>query len=291
MKKISLLLVGLLLSSSAHASIISIVDISADSTIAAFNNWKDITVNAINGDLEGAAGGSTINIKADSLGELDMGDNINPRIRDNEILGIGEDTLNSSQAIRITGLQPATDSDLTSDISAGTAYVNGFRVNKSATTKTYTANRDTYVDLNQTGTFTYSEVTVDGAAPAVAANSIRLAKVRTDGSTITTVTDESNQQVPGLVIPVNFRTGLQVSRDVGTPLTNVSIFPGSIEANSTIVSKTSTTTLDLDTAGDWASGVEDVASSGYVYIGMDASGSIKFDDQAPEFQNHGGTGS
>jgi len=283
MKKLVLLL--MLISTPVHAATISIATFSADTTVAAMDSAFTIIENAINGDLEGAAAGAIINIKADTLGELDMGDNINPRIRDNEILGIGVDTIANSTAVRITGLQPATDSDLTSDISAGEAYVNGFRVSKSATSNTYTANRDTWVDLNQTGTYTFTTVTNDAAEPVVAANSIRLAKVVTDGTTISTVVDESSTLVPGLVIPANYRSGLGVSRDVATPLTKVSVFPGLVEVNNTIISKTSTTTIDVNTAGDWASGTEDVTANGYVYVGISAAGEIKFDDTAASHQN------
>lgn len=89
-----------------------------------------------------------------------------------------------------SGLLPSTDSDLTSDISAGTAYPRGYRCNKSsATAKTYGATAWTYVDLDQNCDFQYSQVVIDAASPAVASNSIRLARVSTDSTTINTVTD------------------------------------------------------------------------------------------------------
>ena len=89
----------------------------------------------------------------------------------------------------VTGLLPATSANLTSDISAGQAYVIGKRVYNTATAKTYTASKDTYVDVDYNGTYTFSEVVLDAAAPSVAANSIRLAKVVTDADNITGVTD------------------------------------------------------------------------------------------------------
>ena len=87
------------------------------------------------------------------------------------------------------GCLPATSANLTSDISAGVAYSQGRRVVKAVTSRTYTASKDTYVDLKGDGTYLYSEVANGAAAPAVAADSIRLAKVITDVDNITGVTD------------------------------------------------------------------------------------------------------
>ena len=89
----------------------------------------------------------------------------------------------------ISGCLPATSANLTSDISAGTAYSQGRRIVKVATSKTYTASKDTYVDLKGDETYVFTEVLNAAAAPAIAADSIRLAKVVTDVDNITGVTD------------------------------------------------------------------------------------------------------
>ncbi|MEK9196012.1 MAG: hypothetical protein AAB914_01450, partial [Patescibacteria group bacterium] len=89
----------------------------------------------------------------------------------------------------VTGLLPATSANLTSDISVGQAYVIGKRVYNTATAKTYTASKDTYVDVDYNGAYTFSEVALGAAAPAIAANSIRLAKAVTDADNITSVSD------------------------------------------------------------------------------------------------------
>lgn len=121
------------------------------------------------------------NIVNDSLKEADMADEINPRIRTYE---------GASCAFVYTGLLPSTDSDLTSDISAGTAYPDGYRVVKAAATaKTYTASKWTWVDLDKNGDFQYTELPIGSGTPAVAAYSIRLALVSTDSTTVNTVTD------------------------------------------------------------------------------------------------------
>lgn len=269
----------------AYAGIIAVGTISADATPAGFNNNFTIITNGINGQIQGSGTtGSTTNILADSLGELDMSDEINPRVRDGELLNITVDSTTSQLAFVATGLTPATSASLTSNISTGTAYINGYRVNKSATSETYTASRDTYVDLSQGGAFTLSAVANGAAAPAVAANSARLAKVITSGTAITSVVDLANRILPGLVIAKNYRNGLYVSRDSTTTIT---IFPGSTEINSTLVTKTSTTTLTLNTASDWAGGSSLQATSTYGYVGMDTSGNLKMHTTAPTNDNYG----
>lgn len=89
----------------------------------------------------------------------------------------------------ISGCLPATSATLISDISAGVAYSQGRRIVKLVTSRTYTASKDTYVDLKGDGTYIFSEVLNAAAAPAVTADSIRLAKVVTDATAITSVAD------------------------------------------------------------------------------------------------------
>ena len=91
-----------------------------------------------------------------------------------------------------TGLLPTAEAggDLTSDITAGTVYVANTstnrqpRVLKDATSHTYTAYKWTYVDINNNGTFTFVEQAQGTAEPNVTANSIRLARVSSDGDTL-----------------------------------------------------------------------------------------------------------
>jgi len=89
-----------------------------------------------------------------------------------------------------TGLTTPTSATLASTTASGTAYVNGVRVVKDATAKTYTASKHTYVDVSSTGTFTYSEVAINATEPSVAANSIRLSRVSTDSTKVLAVRDD-----------------------------------------------------------------------------------------------------
>lgn len=71
-----------------------------------------------------------------------------------------------------------------------TYYINGKRYKKSSiANKTYTASKDTYVDIDISGNVTYVEV-ANGATTGMTltANSVRVAKVVTSGAAITSVT-------------------------------------------------------------------------------------------------------
>lgn len=67
-------------------------------------------------------------------------------------------------------------------------YISGIRYTAtSVANKTYTASKDTYVDINSSGTPIYPEVANGAASPALTAGYIRVAKVVTNGSAITSV--------------------------------------------------------------------------------------------------------
>lgn len=89
-----------------------------------------------------------------------------------------------------SGCLPPTSATLSSTTSSGVAYVQGVRVVKDATAHTYTASKHTYVDLSNNGTYTYCEVAINAAEPEVTANSIRLARVSTDATTVAQVRDD-----------------------------------------------------------------------------------------------------
>lgn len=88
----------------------------------------------------------------------------------------------------VSGLVPATSADLTSDISEGVAYISGIRVEVDTTPNTYTLETDTYIDLSSAGAYTFVEVPNGNAAPAVTTGNMRIYKVITDDTAITTVT-------------------------------------------------------------------------------------------------------
>lgn len=93
-----------------------------------------------------------------------------------------------------TGLLWSQDSGLVGQMTSGYALIGKTAVSKGYLKHTFTASKDTYVDLaigdkpTSVDDLTYTEVTNGNDAPALAADSIRLAKVVTDGSGITGVT-------------------------------------------------------------------------------------------------------
>jgi len=87
----------------------------------------------------------------------------------------------------ISGLLPASGV-LANTISAGVAYVQGQRVSVPLTNKTWTANKDTYVDLSSAGVYTYVEVANGAGVPAVTALHMRVAKVVSGASTLGAIT-------------------------------------------------------------------------------------------------------
>lgn len=89
----------------------------------------------------------------------------------------------------VSGLSlPTTSANLTGTLSSGQAYVVGQRVVKGAQAHTYTASKDTYVDLDNLGVLHYSAVGNGAGAPSLTSNSIRLGFVTTGASAITSAT-------------------------------------------------------------------------------------------------------
>ncbi len=89
----------------------------------------------------------------------------------------------------VSGLTTPTSATLSSTTAAGVAYVAGSRLMLSALARTYTSSKDTYVDLTAAGTYTYTEVANNAAAPIQAASTLRLARVVTSATAVTTVAD------------------------------------------------------------------------------------------------------
>jgi hypothetical protein len=180
MKKLILVLMFVVgISYTSHAGLITIDSMSEDASIGDMNSRFNTIKNEFNGNIESA------NIAADTIGEADMADEINPRIRDDEFFN----------DYTYTGHLPATSANLISDISAGTSYVEGYRCVTTATEKTYTASKDTWVYIDINSTFQYEEVANGAAQPTEPSNSLLLAKVVTDADNITGVTDHRTTSI------------------------------------------------------------------------------------------------
>lgn len=175
---------GLLLSlivTNAHAAVTSYDYTFVANDVFAADFHTRLNANFTRSLTGGINAITTANITDDTLTEADMADEINPRIR----------TYEGAACEKVyEGLLPVTGASLTVNTSAGTAYPRGYRVAKaSATGHTYTASKWTFVDIDINGDFQYSEQTIGGSTPAVASNSIRLARVSSDGTTVNSVVD------------------------------------------------------------------------------------------------------
>ena len=99
-------------------------------------------------------------------------------------------------------------SGLNGQMTALAAYINGYKNTVAAiASRAFTINKDTYVDILKdpaTHVFTvvYIEVTNGATAPVLAANSIRLAKVVTNGSTITSVVQSGQDSLGNPINPI-----------------------------------------------------------------------------------------
>ena len=178
MKKLLVVLSLLFFSSSLYAGTISFDQLatSHDLTVSKYNEDMSRVYQKINTAIQ------TDNVEDDTLLEADMADEINPRIRTYEGA--------SCEFVDDGLLTTTTSGTLTGSVPAGTAYPRGYRCDKtSSTPKTFTASRWTYVDIDQSCNFQYSEVTIGAAVPAIATNSIRISRVSTDGTQIGAVSD------------------------------------------------------------------------------------------------------
>jgi len=113
-------------------------------------------------------------------------------------------------------------------MTAWTGYINGQRGTISAVTaRTFTASKDTYVDvLNTAGVFTlvYTEVTNNAASPALAANSMRIAIVVTGASAIAAA-GSINQGQTGALLPIASSIAYSVTDSLGNLIYNLSPSP------------------------------------------------------------------
>lgn len=124
----------------------------------------------------------------------------------------------------VSGLTIPTSASLSSSISAGLAIINGLYVSTLLTTKTFTANKDTYVDLKSDGSFSYVEVS-NGAVSGMTLSfstdgtpAIRIAKVVTNATAVTAVFQTDQFQATTVLTDLGW-AGLD---PLGNPVRNTS---------------------------------------------------------------------
>jgi len=86
----------------------------------------------------------------------------------------------------VSGLTlPASGTIGVASMTAGVAYIGGHRRAVAGQVLSLTPSKDNYVDLTLNGTLIVTTVTLAAAAPALAVNSLRLGKVATDATSVT----------------------------------------------------------------------------------------------------------
>lgn len=126
-----------------------------------------------------------------------------------------------------------------------TYYISGKRYKASGiANKTYTASKDTYVDINTSGVVTYVEV-ANGATVGMAltANSVRVAKVVTNGSAITSISQFGTDPLNNAVFP---------NGPVNPSVIDTSGFSLNIKSAKTTSTNTPTNGVNTDLAGNGA---------------------------------------
>lgn len=168
---------------------------------------NEVTVtNAITGSppLVGASGGDTnINLKLQGKGEgRAYLDSFSTLIFDHVASGCvwSGDSYGSTRAASMT---------------AGTVYIGGQPVPVAAVTaRSFTASRDTYIDVGTDGVIDYTEVTNNNASPALAANHIRIGIIVTDGTDIQDA-GSINQGQETKVLPIASSIAYSVTDSLG----------------------------------------------------------------------------
>lgn len=155
-------------------------------------SYTGVSGNDITGVTRGVGGTSATDHAKNSLVEMNVvAEDLSDALAvPSDIITRFNETISDHVA---SGLVVTDDTGLTADISAGVAYINGIRLNISAVNnRTFTASKDTYVDLGDNGVLDYNEVSNGAAAPALAANHLRLAKVVTNATDTTSVFNYTN---------------------------------------------------------------------------------------------------
>lgn len=281
MKKLILFIIFLFWCNLSYAQITTAAYVTADDvTVLQLEQNRLILTNAIN-----SADGSLL--QSASITSAALNDNANPVKRWDEAFN----------DFVFTGLVPPTSGTLNATTTAGTAYIEGVRVVKDATAKTYTASKHTYVDISKTGTYTYSEVNINANEPSVAANSIRIARVSTDGTTVLSVVDRRITQIAaGRFLVSTFTRDLAIPS--GTQeITGVGFKPeavvilGGLDSPATLWS-IAIGTAGVDITGSISSDHEDTADTIRMagnFMIFDFSGTNQYVGALTSFDNDGFT--
>lgn len=182
------------------------------------NSPLNTIATAINGNLDNAniktaAAIDGSKIASASLTSTQMADSVSPVKR-------WDEGLFDFVASGCVWSGDAYGSTRAASMTAGVIYVNGKRVSVSAVTaRSFTASKDTYVDVDESGTISYSEVTNNAASPSLAANSIRIGIIVTGASNIANV-GSINQGQTDKLLPIASSVAYTVTDSLGNLICN-----------------------------------------------------------------------
>lgn len=135
-----------------------------------------------------------------------------PRTRDSEMLF-------DFVASGLVWTGDAYASTRNASMTSGVVYINGRRISiSSVTARSFTASKDTYIDIldnaDGTGTLVYTEVTNNAASPALAANSVRVGIIVTGASNIASVAS-INQGQETKLLPIASSLAYKITDSLG----------------------------------------------------------------------------
>jgi hypothetical protein len=134
-------------------------------------------------------------------------------------------------------------------MTAGVVYINGVRLTvSSVTARAFTASRDTYIDVDNTGTLVYTEVTNNNASPALAPNSIRIGIIVTGASNIANV-GSVNQGEETKVLPIVSSIPYAVTDSLGNLICSRDPKRSTLGLRQIVANVTSTSTSYVDVTG------------------------------------------
>lgn len=98
---------------------------------------------------------------------------------------------------------------------SGVVYISGVRLTVAAVSaRSFTASKDTYIDVNGSGVQVYTEVTNNAASPALSAGSIRIGIIITGATTIAAATSV-NQGQETMILPIASSIAYSVTDSLG----------------------------------------------------------------------------
>jgi len=165
-------------------SLVTVPQVNPNDEVTALsvNQGPNAIAAVVNGNIDDA-NVSTLSgskISSGTLTSASFDTNTNPETRESETIG----------DLVVNGLIWSATTGLGGTMTAGVAYIGGKRlVVSSVASYTFTASRDTYVYIDNTGSPQYNAQTNGATQPATPANNIIIAKVVTNGSTVTSVQD------------------------------------------------------------------------------------------------------